>query len=226
MQFRHMSHGNSNFSDWLEKRNREASGEPAEDEESFFPQWSTFQDSFSSQLQILSGNLPSSGPLSAAFRARLKNAIYLILLSILFFVLAIFIGIPTIVLRPAKFVMCMCLGTICAAAAIIQLQSPPDFLANAYQSGIQSLFPSIALVSCLLFTIYTTVVMHSYILTIFCGVLQLLCIAYFLASYIPGGQTGVYVLMKGSYAMMCTLLSPMIYFVRSVFRSVVSSIFS
>lgn len=221
-----MSQNGSNFSDWLDRRNRDAAGGLVEEEESFFPQWSTFQDSFSSQLQVLSGGLPSSGPLSAAFRVRLKNAIYLILLSMLFFALAIVIGIPTIVIRPAKFVMCMSLGSVCAAVAIVQLQSPQDFLASAYQSGIQSLLPSIALASSLMFTIYTTVMMHSYVLTIFCGALQLICIAYFLASYIPGGQAGVYVLMRGSYAMVCTLLAPVIYCVKSFVKSIIHSIFS
>jgi hypothetical protein len=44
------------------------------------------------------------GPLSAAFRARVTYAVYLIIAAVGFLILGIIIGIPTLILKPAKFV--------------------------------------------------------------------------------------------------------------------------
>lgn len=101
----------SSFADWLEEQRDTASEALSEFQTeasnlSIFTQLSTIQNNLTNQLQELSGNLPEAGPLSAAFRQRATYAIYLLLASIAFGLLAVFVGLPTLLFRPAKFVLC------------------------------------------------------------------------------------------------------------------------
>ena len=185
------------FANWVDQRER---GENGDDEESasssFLPSLSSLnpmasigaiQENFSNQLQELSGSLPEAGPLSAAFRQRASHAIYLLFAAVGFGILAVFIGLPTLILRPAKFVICMTLSTLCLAGSVIVLQKPSVFLTNLVKGGPTQAAPVVVLLISLLATTYVTIFIHKYLAVLFAGAMQLLCMVYYLASFVPGG---------------------------------------
>ena len=59
----------------------------------------------------------------------MSYSIYLIMASVCCALLALFVGLPTIVLRPAKFVVFMSLSTLCAIGSVIAMQKPQEFFA-------------------------------------------------------------------------------------------------
>lgn len=155
MQHRSSSSGmaKGDFSSWVEQRERadEEGGESSEGTSflgvnlpaslslaGFRGQLSSVHENFSNQLQELSGTLPEAGPLSAAFRQRVTHAIYLLFAAAAFAVLAVFVGLPTLILRPAKFVICMTLSTLCLAGSVIVLQKPSVFVANLIKGDSHS----------------------------------------------------------------------------------------
>lgn len=180
----------SNFSNWVDQqKSAELVGDEEEGGESssIFGQLNSIQNNFTNQLSELSGSLPDA-PLNEAFRTRVKHSIYLLGISVLFGILAVFIGLPTLVLRPAKFVICMTLCTLSAAGSVIILQKPALFLSNLLKGGAANAFPVGLLLVSLLFTIYATVFIHTYIIVLIAGSIQMFCMAFYLASFIPGGS--------------------------------------
>ena len=169
--------------------------------------FSTMQDSLMNQVSVVTGSLPDP----AAFRNRFKYVIYLLGISIIFALLAVFIGIPTLVLRPAKFVICMTLCTLSAAGSVIVLQAPSVFCSNLLKGGLLNALPVILLLFSMIFTIYATIFVHKYIIVIFAGAGQLLCLAFYLASFIPGGSKGLIVLLRMGYVILSTAMMPCIY---------------
>jgi len=229
MQRAAMSKGSS-FSSWMEEKQAadlEASGEGGGgggDPQSSFSllgQLSSIQDSFSNQLQELSGSIPEAGPLSAAFRQRVTHAIYLLLASFGFAGLAILIGLPTLIVRPAKFVVCMSLSTLFAALSVIVLQKPAVFLSSLLTGGAEKIFPVALLFASLLFTLYVTIFVHKYMLVLACGIAQVFCILFYLSTFIPGGQKGLLVLLRAGYSVLHTALTP----VRMCLRASLASFF-
>lgn len=218
---------NNNFSNWVDQqRNNELVGNEEENEStSIFGQLSSIQDSFTNQLSELSGSLPDA-PLSAAFRHRVSFSIYSLGISIIFGLLAVFIGLPTLVLRPAKFVICMTLCTLSAASSVIILQKPIVFFNNLITGGINNALPVILLFFSLLFTIYATIFIHKYIIVLFAGCIQLLCMAFYLASFIPGGSKGLIVLLKMGYAVIYTTSKPCVFLVKKSFDSFIRTVMS
>lgn len=216
MSFRHHMSNNSGsaFSDWLERQkaaeNAERNG-PDTEKQSMFSQFASIQDNFTNQLQEMSGSLPEAGPLSASFRNRITNSIYLFIASGVFAILAIVIGLPTLIVRPIKFVMCMTLSTLLAAGSVIVMQTPSVFLKNVTSGGVHNALPVILLLASMMFTLYVTIFVHKYLSIIFAGALQILCMLYYLASFIPGGTQGVIVLIRTTSAVAVTLARPIIY---------------
>ena len=216
MSFRHHMSNNSGsaFSDWLERQkaaeNAERNG-PDTEKQSMFSQFASIQDNFTNQLQEMSGSLPEAGPLSASFRNRITNSIYLFIASGVFAILAIVIGLPTLIVRPIKFVMCMTLSTLLAAGSVIVMQTPSVFLKNVTSGGVHNALPVILLLASMMFTLYVTIFVHKYLSIIFAGALQILCMLYYFASFIPGGTQGVIVLIRTTSAVAVTLARPIIY---------------
>jgi hypothetical protein len=222
------SSGSSSFSDWLEKQKAAERGEnnPPEQQVSIFSRLTSIQDSFTNQLQELSGSLPEAGPLSASFRARITNAIYLFIASGVFAVLAVVIGVPTLVVRPIKFVLCMTISTLLAAASVVVMQTPSVFVSNIFAGGVTAALPVVLLLLSLLFTLYVTIFVHRYLSILFAGALQAICMLYYLASFIPGGTQGVMVLLRTTYAVALTAATPIYYMAKSAVIAILSKLCS
>ena len=223
----------SNFGSWMDKKSAEkdiesgtvrggGGGDSEGESTGLLGQFSSIQDGFYSQMTELSGGMPDT----AEFRARLTNSMYLLLGAIVFFLLAIFIGIPTIFLKPSKFVLCMTLATLLCVASIAVLQKPDVFLANIYNAGSTRMMSVGGLVFSSLATIYVTVFIKRYVVVLSAAGLQIVFILYFLSSFIPGGTTGLQILLKTIYVFVKTALRPVIFVCSKTFNSFVSSLFS
>jgi Got1/Sft2-like family len=211
MNYRSPMSKGSEFSSWLsQQKNAELVGDVEEGGTMSLLgplTFSAMQDGLMNQVSVVTGSLPDP----AAFRNRIKYVIYLLGISIIFALLAVFIGLPTLVLRPAKFVICMTLCTLSAAGSVIVLQAPSVFCSNLLKGGLLNALPVILLLFSMIFTIYATIFVHKYIIVIFAGAGQLLCLAFYLASFIPRGSKGLIVLLRMGYVILSTAMMPCIY---------------
>ena len=233
MQLRNMSRTNNSFSNWLSQKPDASPEDPRQiddsaegESSSILGQFSSLQESLTSQMQELAGSLPDAGPLSAAFRKRLKLAIYLLIAAAIFFLLAIFVGLPTLILRPSKFVLCITLATILAASSVIVIQKPSVFFKNLLNSGFVNAAPMISVIFASMMTIYLTVFIKRYIVIILAAAFQVCCVLWYLASFIPGGTRGLQILGKAAFLIIKTLLKPCIFVTKKTISSIMSHIFS
>ncbi len=209
------------FSNWMDDRNRNDDKDETFSFLGIGMQMKGVQENFASQMMELSGALPDT-PLNENFRNRLSASVYLLLGSIGFGVLAIVVGLPTLILKPAKFIMLMTLSTIFGFASVIVMKKPFVFLSELYEAGIVKSTPFICLVMSMFVTIYTTIVIHRYLYVIIVGGIQILCMLWFMSQFIPGGSTGLKVLLQTAWVMIKTTMTPCIYLVKRK----VSSIFA
>ena len=222
----------SNFGSWMDKKSAEkdlesgksgGSGAGGDSEDSsLLGQLSFIQDGFYSQMTELSGGMPDT----AEFRARLTNAMYLLIGAIVFFILAIFIGLPTIFLKPSKFVLCMTLCSLLCVASIAVLQKPDVFLSNLYNAGATRMLSVGGLVMSSLATIYLTVFVKRYVVILSAAGVQIFFILYFVSSFIPGGTTGLQVLLRTIFVFVKTALRPMVFVCSKSIKSFAASLFS
>ncbi len=216
MTSRNIMKGNTSFSEWAAEQDKEENGK-GESPSSFsfiFSNLTSIQDNMTSQFQDLSNSLPEFGPLSADFRGRMVNGVYLFLGSLFFAALAVLIGLPTLILKPAKFVFCITLSTIFAASSVIVIQKPSVFIKNLMNGGLMASLPALALSFSVLLTLFVTVIIHKYVYVLAAGCLQILAMLYYFASFIPGGTQGLKLLLKTSYFMVSTIATPFLYMLK------------
>ena len=210
--------GKQDFSKWLKEREG-----GNEETVSFLGQIGAIQFNVSSQMQELSGSLPDANSLTGVqFRERVSKAVYLLIASVSCALLAVFVGLPTIVLRPAKFVVFMSLTTLFAICSVVVLQTPSAFFKDVFNGGVEKSMPFGVLLTSQLLTLYIAIIVHKYVYTIIFGGLQVLSILYYLASFIPGGAKGLEILLRSGYAMVDTACLPCKAFVRRQISSAFS----
>jgi hypothetical protein len=229
MQNRNMS----NFSNWLEQQKEAELRKDNPDEyatqdesSSLMGRLGAVGDSFTSQLEELQGTLPGAGPMSAAFRARMVNAIYLLLASAAFCVLAVIIGIPTLLVRPAKFVVCTSLASLCAAGSVIVMQQPSVFFHSLLTGDPAKTIPTALLLISLVATLYISIFVHKYMYILVSGAIQVICLFYYLASFIPGGTRGLSVLLNTGYMFTKTAMAPCIFITKKATMACILKIMS
>jgi len=191
-----------------QKRAQEAGG-VKEEEMGFLGGLTGVGDSMAAQMHELSGALPDANSITGAeFRRRMQHSVYLLLSSIAFMALAILVGLPTLVLKPSKFVICVTLSTLSAFSSVVILQKPSVFLSNVLGGGLAKAKPILALLLSIALTLYTVLVTRKYAAVVFAGGLQALALVYYLASFIPGGAAGLWVLLRAGYALLYACLTP------------------
>lgn len=216
----------SSFSSWLESQKQDGGEKEPESDISIWMQLGSIQESFVGQMQELTGSLPDAGPLSSAYRARLLQAIYLLGASIGFAILTVVIGIPTLVVRPSKFVLCLTLATIFAASSVIVMQKPSVFFSELLTGGLPRALPVALLTASTLFTLYTTIFVHRYIVTLAAGAVQTVCLLFYLASFIPGGMKGLLVVLRMLYAIVYTASKPVLFILQKIANQIIRSLCS
>lgn len=203
-----------NFAKWLKDREDPAGGAEA-DAFSFYTQVTSIQLGVSRQMSELSGALPDANALTGAeFRDRVSKAVYLLLASVGCGLLAFFVGLPTIVLRPAKFVVFMTLATLLAIGSVMVLQTPGAFMRDLMEGGVEKSLPFGAMVATQLATLYVAVFVHRYIYIVIFGGCTVLSILYYLSSFIPGGTKGLQILLRSGYDLISAALMPCRIFVK------------
>ena len=122
--------------------------------------------------------------------------------------------------------MCITISTVLAFASVIILQKPSVFLQNLIDSGVEKAVPIVCLFSSFLFTLYAAVFIHRYryIVVMVAAAVQLSCILWYIASFIPGGTQGLQVLLRMSYAIISTAMQPCCFVVKRQFSSFVQAL--
>ena len=213
------------FATWMDQQKRaQENGGVKEEEMGFLGGLTGVGDSLTAQMQELSGALPDANSVTGVeFRRRMQHSIYLLLSSIGFMALAILVGLPTLVLKPSKFVICVTLSTLSAFSSVVVLQKPSVFLSNLWEGGLDKAKPILALLLSIVLTLYTVTVTRKYVVVVCVGGLQVLAIVYYLSSFIPGGSTGLSVLLRSSYAVLYACLTPCRLYAKSFVTQVFSS---
>ncbi|XP_015880762.1 protein transport protein SFT2 [Ziziphus jujuba] len=114
----------------------------------------------------------------------------LLLATGVFFVFIAFtMFLPVMVLMPQKFAICFTLGCGFIIGSFFALKGPKNQL--AHMSSKERLPFTIGFIGSMVGTIYVSMVLHSYILSVVFSVLQVLSLAYYAFSYFPGGAAGM-----------------------------------
>lgn len=120
-----------------------------------------------------------------------------------FLLLAFFVFLPVIILVPSKFAITFSMGSALVLSSLGALRGWKA-LAISMISKERTPFTAAYVVS-LAATLYSSLVMHSYIFSLVCCAGQIVTLVYFIASFFPGGAAGAqYVLGtlgQGSLAM-------------------------
>ena len=130
--------------------------------------------------------LSSVNPL--LYAARLRRFIGFLVLAIFFYLLGVFIGLPVIILRPAKFALCTTIGSICSIAAIGSIVGKEVFWKNIICNSSKWHLLSIYFLT-LFFTLYGAIWSKSYLTVLIALAFQLSSFIVLLLQSLPG--TGV-----------------------------------
>ncbi|KAA8523527.1 hypothetical protein F0562_009950 [Nyssa sinensis] len=121
-----------------------------------------------------------------------KSLMYfgLLLATGVFFVFIAFtMFLPVIVLVPQKFAICFTLGCSFIIGSFFALKGPKSQF--VHMSSKERLPFTLGFIGSMVGTIYVSMVLHSYILSVFFSVLQVLSLVYYAISYFPGGSMGL-----------------------------------
>lgn len=135
----------------------------------------------SGNFQSATSNIPS-GKALMYFGLFLATGVFFVFTSFALF-------LPVIVLVPQKFAICFTLGCGFIIASFFALKGPKNQL--AHMSSKERLPFTLGFIGSMVGTLYVSMVLHSYILSVLFSVIQVLALAYYAISYFPGGSTGL-----------------------------------
>lgn len=164
----------------------------AETQEQWTPPWLSGESARASARATLDA--------SRTFRAFVAT----LLIACGLFLLAFFVGLPVLVIRPQKFALCFTLGSVTFMASFGVLRGVKAQLRTL--CAVSRLPFTLAYVATMAATLWAACLRRSYVLTILCAALQLTTLLYYLGSYVPGGARGVRLFLRAVYrtaALMC-----------------------
>lgn len=143
---------------------------------------------FSKGVRGLPGSFQSStssvpsGKSLMYFGLFLASGIFLVFIAFTIF-------LPVMVIMPQKFAICFTMGCAFIIGSFFALKGPKNQL---YHMISRERLPfTIGFVGSMCATIYVSMVLHSYILSVFFSCIQILALAYYAISYFPGGSAGM-----------------------------------
>ncbi|KAM1060171.1 hypothetical protein TB1_024118 [Malus domestica] len=139
-------------------------------------------------LQSATSNVPS-GKALMYFGLFLATGVFFVFIAFTTF-------LPVMVLMPQKLAICFTLGCAFIMASFFALKGPKNQL--AHMSSKERLPFTVGFLGSMVGTIYVSMVLHNYILSVFFSVLQVLALAYYAVSYFPGGSAGLSSYLKSS----------------------------
>jgi len=144
--------------------------------------------------------------LGMSYIARFRAFISLNILAILFFMLAFFVGLPTVVLRPAKFAISFTTGSLMIMLAFAVLKGPWTHLKTMCTKEVAPF--SALYVGSMLGTLYASLVARSYLLVMLMSAAQLTALGYYMVAGIPGGAQGLSLFITGMRKTISALCYP------------------
>ncbi|XP_044472894.1 protein transport protein SFT2-like isoform X2 [Mangifera indica] len=93
------------------------------------------------------------------------------------------------VLMPQKFAICFTLGCGFIIGSFFALRGPKNQL--AHMTSRERLPLTLGFIGSMVGTIYVSMVLHSYVLSVLFSVIQVLALGYYAISYFPGGSAGM-----------------------------------
>ncbi|CAM8896983.1 hypothetical protein QQ045_024182 [Rhodiola kirilowii] len=151
----------------------------------------TFSGTFnvvSKGVRELPGNLQSATSSVPSGKALMYFGLFLAT-GVFFIFIAFTMFLPVMVLMPQKFAICFTLGCGFIVGSFFALRGPTNQL--AHMSSKERLPFTLGFLGTMVGTIYVSMVLHSYILSVLFAVLQVLALAYYAISYFPGGSAGL-----------------------------------
>ncbi|KAJ4831104.1 hypothetical protein Tsubulata_027024 [Turnera subulata] len=132
-------------------------------------------------FQSASTNVPS-GKSFMYFGILLAAGVFFVFIAFTMF-------LPVMVLVPQKFAICFTIGCAFIVGSFFALKGPRNQL--AHMSSKERLPFTLGFVGTMVGTVYVSMVLHSYILSVLFSVLQVLALSYYVLSYFPGGSAGL-----------------------------------
>eukprot|EP01024_Parvocaulis_polyphysoides_P055373 TRINITY_DN5661_c0_g4_i1.p2 TRINITY_DN5661_c0_g4~~TRINITY_DN5661_c0_g4_i1.p2 ORF type:complete len:235 (-),score=20.85 TRINITY_DN5661_c0_g4_i1:415-1119(-) len=109
--------------------------------------------------------------------------------GLLFLTLAFTVALPMLVLSPSKFAISFSLGCLCMLLAFSALRGWKQSF--NHMTSKERLPFTAGYIASVLGTLYAAMMMHSYLLSLFCSGIQVIALIYYIVSYFPGGAQGV-----------------------------------
>lgn len=113
--------------------------------------------------------------------------------------------LPVLVVSSRKFALLFTMGSLFFIASFSLLKGPVAHMKSLAQPA--KLPFTVAYFGSLVLTLYTAMVLQSYVLTVLSSILQCAALLYFFMSYIPGGVTGMTYMCK-TMATICMRMFP------------------
>ncbi|XP_010252849.1 PREDICTED: protein transport protein SFT2 [Nelumbo nucifera] len=132
-------------------------------------------------FQSATSNVPSGKSLMY-FGLLLATGVFFIFIAFTMF-------LPVMVLMPQKFAICFTLGCALIIGSFFALKGPRNQL--SHMSSKERLPFTLVFIGSMVGTIYVSMVLHSYILSVLFSVLQVVALSYYAISYFPGGSAGL-----------------------------------
>ncbi|KAK1583077.1 hypothetical protein Q3G72_020749 [Acer saccharum] len=139
-------------------------------------------------VRDLPGNLQSATSTVPSGKALIYFGL-LLATGVFFVFIAFTMFLPIMVLMPQKFAICFTLGCGFIIGSFFALRGPKNQL--TYMSSKERLPFTLGFLGSMIGTIYVSMVLHSYILSVLFSVIQVLSLGYYAISYFPGGSAGM-----------------------------------
>ncbi|KAJ3097448.1 Vesicle transport protein [Phlyctochytrium planicorne] len=98
-----------------------------------------------------------------------------------------FFSLPMMVISPSKFATTFSLGSLFAAVSFALIRGPRAYFKDLMT--LQRLPWTLAYFGSLIMTLYASIVVKSYLLTIISSIVQIVALIWFFGSYVPGGTS-------------------------------------
>ncbi|XP_019183143.1 PREDICTED: protein transport protein SFT2-like [Ipomoea nil] len=132
-------------------------------------------------LQSATSNIPSG-------KALMYFGLFLAS-GVLFIFMAFALFLPVIVLVPQKFAICFTLGCCFIIGSFFALRGTKNQF--AHMSSKERLPFTLGFLGSMIGTLYVSMGLHSYILSVLFSVIQVMALLYYAVSYFPGGSAGL-----------------------------------
>uniref|UniRef100_A0A7N0ZX87 Vesicle transport protein n=1 Tax=Kalanchoe fedtschenkoi TaxID=63787 RepID=A0A7N0ZX87_KALFE len=136
----------------------------------------------------LPGNLQSAASTVPSPKAIMYFCIFLAT-GFFFIILAFLLFLPLIVLVPQKFAISFTLGCGFIVGSFFALRGPKNQFAHMISK--ERIPFTLAFIGSMMGTLYVSMGLHSYVLSVIFSVVQVLALIYYGVSYFPGGSMGL-----------------------------------